>query len=110
MLYDFHKWQNDKRPNTLHATYVIYGIKKKPEQQDGDVEMTDSQMSDDIHAPFSDLVPTYTLSLVNQERLQGEPDGFLTLLETMIDTCQRFSGTIQRSYFHSCLQLGTASS
>ncbi|KAI0429544.1 DNA polymerase subunit Cdc27 [Xylaria sp. FL1042] len=70
MLYDFHKWQNDKRPNTLHATYIIYGTKSRQVQQDEDVEMTDSQMSDATDAPFSDLVPTYTLSLVSQEQLQ----------------------------------------
>lgn len=72
MLYDFHKWQNDKRPGSLHATYIIYGIKSKPAQADGDVEMTDSQVSEDMDAPFSDLVPAYTLSLVRQEQLEGE--------------------------------------
>ncbi|KAH8157050.1 hypothetical protein CIB48_g11195 [Xylaria polymorpha] len=70
MLYDFHKWQNDKRPGSLHATYIIYGIKSKPAQADGDVEMTDSQVSEDMDAPFSDLVPAYTLSLVRQEQLE----------------------------------------
>ncbi|KAI1352443.1 DNA polymerase subunit Cdc27 [Xylaria sp. FL0043] len=70
MLYDFHKWQNDKRPNTLHATYIIYGTKSRQVHQDEDVDMTDSQMSDATDAPFSDLVPTYTLSLVSQEQLQ----------------------------------------
>ncbi|KAI0817046.1 DNA polymerase subunit Cdc27 [Xylaria sp. FL0064] len=70
MLYDFHKWQNDKRPNTLHATYIIYGTKNRQVHRDEDVDMTDSQMSDATDAPFSDLVPTYTLSLVSQEQLQ----------------------------------------
>ncbi|KAI0444307.1 DNA polymerase subunit Cdc27 [Xylaria telfairii] len=70
MLYDFHKWQNDKRPGSLHATYLVYGIKSRPAQPDGDVEMTDSQMSEDVDAPFSDLVPAYTLSLVRQEQLE----------------------------------------
>ncbi|KAI1740194.1 DNA polymerase subunit Cdc27 [Xylaria scruposa] len=70
MLYDFHKWQNDKRPGSLHATYIIYGIKSRAAQPDGDVEMTDSQTSEDIDAPLSDLVPTYTLSLVAQEQLE----------------------------------------
>lgn len=73
MLYDFHKWQNDKRPNTLHATYIVYGTKSRPVQQDQDVEMTDSQTSEAVDAPFSELVPTHTLSLVSQEQLQGEP-------------------------------------
>ncbi|KAI0910856.1 DNA polymerase subunit Cdc27 [Ustulina deusta] len=70
MLYDFHKWQNDKRPNTLHATYIVYGTKSRPVQQDQDVEMTDSQTSEAVDAPFSELVPTHTLSLVSQEQLQ----------------------------------------
>ncbi|TGJ83640.1 hypothetical protein E0Z10_g5129 [Xylaria hypoxylon] len=72
MLYSFHKWQNDKRPGTLHATYIIYGSKSRPVKQDEDVEMTDSQASEAMDAPFSDLVSTYTLSLVSQEQLQGE--------------------------------------
>ncbi|KAI1426649.1 DNA polymerase subunit Cdc27 [Xylaria sp. FL1777] len=70
MLYDFHKWQNDKRPGALHAIYMIYGTKSRPVQQDEDVEMTDSQVSEAMDAPFSDLVPTYSLSLVSQEQLQ----------------------------------------
>ncbi|KAI1185306.1 DNA polymerase subunit Cdc27 [Nemania serpens] len=78
MLYDFHKWQNDKRPDTLHATYIIYGTRNREVRQqngdgDGDVDMSNTQMSedvDDMNAPFSDLVPTYTLSLVSQEQLE----------------------------------------
>ncbi|KAI0967228.1 DNA polymerase subunit Cdc27 [Xylaria arbuscula] len=70
MLYDFHKWQNDIRPNSMYATYIIYGVKSRQSQQDGDVEMTDSQMSEVDGAPFSDLVPTFTMSLVRQEQLQ----------------------------------------
>ncbi|KAI0148317.1 DNA polymerase subunit Cdc27 [Hypoxylon sp. NC0597] len=73
MLYEFHKWQNDKRPKSLHATYIVYGTKKavqKTEEQDGDVEMTDSQNSEELNVPFSDEVPTYTLSLVKEEQLQ----------------------------------------
>lgn len=74
MLYDFHKSQNDKRPGSLHATYLVYGTKKAPvkvEESDGDVKMTDSQSSEEMHVPFSDEVPTYTLSIVKEEQLQG---------------------------------------
>ncbi|KAI0889525.1 DNA polymerase subunit Cdc27 [Annulohypoxylon maeteangense] len=72
MLYEFHKWQNDKRPGSLHATYLVYGSKKleKAEEQDGDVKMTDSQNSEVPHVPFLDDTPTYTLSLVKEEQLQ----------------------------------------
>lgn len=65
MLYDFHKWQNDKRPDTLHATYLVYGTRRKQVEANGDVEMTDSQS--DIGAE----VPSSTLTLVRQEKLQG---------------------------------------
>ncbi|KAK5634071.1 hypothetical protein RRF57_009785 [Xylaria bambusicola] len=70
MLYDFHKRQNDKRPNSLHATYILYGTRSRPGHQDEDVEMTDSPTPEAADAPFSDLVPTFTLSLVRQEQLQ----------------------------------------
>ncbi|KAI0844395.1 DNA polymerase subunit Cdc27 [Daldinia vernicosa] len=73
MLYDFHKWQNDKRPGSLHATYLVYGTKKatvKVEESDGDVKMTDSQDAEEMHVPLSDEVPTYTLSIVKEEQLQ----------------------------------------
>lgn len=64
MLYEFHKWQNDKRPDTLHATYLVYGTRRKQVEENGDVEMTDSQ-SDDTEIPSS------TLTLVREEKLQG---------------------------------------
>ncbi|KAI0398873.1 hypothetical protein F4802DRAFT_591681 [Xylaria palmicola] len=81
MLYDFHKWQNDKRPGSLHATYIVYGTRSsRPAQHDGDVEMassqmtgsqmTGSQMSEDLPPIFSDLVSTYTVALVRQEQLE----------------------------------------
>lgn len=73
MLYEFHKWQNDKRPGSLHATYLVYGTRKKvekAEEQDGDVEMTDSHS--EMRMTFSDEVPTYTLSLIREAQLQGE--------------------------------------
>ncbi|RYP37056.1 hypothetical protein DL767_003119 [Monosporascus sp. MG133] len=72
MLYEFHKWQNDKKPGSLHATYLVYGTMRKVDQRDGDIEMTDSQSSEDDHIPFSDEVPTQTLSLVKEEQLQGK--------------------------------------
>ncbi|KAI4867991.1 DNA polymerase subunit Cdc27 [Hypoxylon rubiginosum] len=71
MLYEFHKWQNDKRPGSLHATYLVYGTRKKvekAEEQDGDVEMTDSHS--EMRMTFSDEVPTYTLSLIREAQLQ----------------------------------------
>ena len=69
MLWDFHKWRNDQRPGTVHATYLVYGTRKQAREQDGDVEMTDSP-PENGH-PFSDNVPARTLTLVKEETLQG---------------------------------------
>jgi DNA polymerase delta subunit 3 len=72
MLYEFHKMQNDKRPGTLHATYLVYGTQRKASEQDGDVEMTDSVSESGV--PFSDEVSTQTMTLVKEEQLQGKPN------------------------------------
>lgn len=73
MLYDFHSWQNGKKPGTVHATYMIYGIKKTLQtnghsQQDEDVEMTSSPPES---APQAEQVPLATLSLVAEGNLTG---------------------------------------
>ncbi|KAK2730255.1 DNA polymerase subunit cdc27 [Colletotrichum kahawae] len=68
MLYEFHRSQNAMRPGTIHATYLIYGIRKVENvQEDGDVEMTSSPP--DVE-PLSDDVVTYSLSLVPGDRLK----------------------------------------
>ncbi|KAJ4419389.1 CDC27 protein [Gnomoniopsis sp. IMI 355080] len=71
MLYDFHSWQNGKKPGTVHATYMIYGTKKIVQtnghsQQDEDVEMTSSPPES---APQTQEVPLKTLSLVAEGNL-----------------------------------------
>jgi len=73
MLFEFHKWQNDKRPGSLHATYLVYGINKPSGNEDGDVGMMSSQMSED-YPPlrFSDEVHTETLTLAREEQLEGK--------------------------------------
>ncbi|KAF4935470.1 DNA polymerase delta subunit 3 [Colletotrichum fructicola] len=68
MLYEFHRSQNAMRPGTIHATYLIYGIRKVENvQEDGDVEMTSSPP--DVE-PLSEDVVTYSLSLVPGDRLK----------------------------------------
>ena len=70
MLYDFHKYQNEQRPGSIHATYLVYGSKTADKAQgDGDVEMTSSMPE---HEPLSEEVPTTTLTIVAEEQLKGE--------------------------------------
>lgn len=76
MLYEFHRNQNAKRPGAVHATYLVYGTKKAADERsaarngaDGDIEMTSSMPEVES---LSDLVPTFTLSLVPEEQLNGQ--------------------------------------
>lgn len=73
MLYEFHAWQNGKRSGSVHATYMLYGIRKIAQtnghsQQDGDVQMTSSPP--DLESAVDDG-PLITLSLVAEESLKG---------------------------------------
>lgn len=73
MLYEFHKSQNGKRPGAVHATYIVYGIKNAETVKngtDGDIEMTSSMP--DVES-FDDVVPTFTLTLIQEENLKGTP-------------------------------------
>jgi DNA polymerase delta subunit 3 len=76
MLYDFHKWQNGKRPGSVHATYLVYGTKKeehggsqpRPSQDDDDVDMMSSMPEPE---ETDDVIPVFTLSLVPEDGLKG---------------------------------------
>lgn len=74
MLFDFHQWQNGKRPGSVHATYLVYGTKKdehaSPQPQtspDGDVEMMSSMPDPEEN---DDVVPVLTLSVVPEDELK----------------------------------------
>lgn len=71
MLYEFHTLQNGKRSGSVHATYMLYGIRKTGQtnghsQQDGDVEMMSSPPVDST----MDGGPVTTLSIVAEENLK----------------------------------------
>ncbi|KXX77115.1 DNA polymerase delta subunit 3 [Madurella mycetomatis] len=62
-----------RNARAVHATYLVYGIKKAADDRsaarngaDGDIEMTSSMPEVES---LSDLVPTFTLSLVPEEQL-----------------------------------------
>ncbi|KAM0418574.1 hypothetical protein ACHAPT_012473 [Fusarium lateritium] len=67
MLYDFHKYQNALRANSVHATYLVYGTRSSDNQEsDGDVEMSSSMPENE---PLSETVPITTLTLAREEEL-----------------------------------------
>ncbi|KAK4651693.1 hypothetical protein QC762_601245 [Podospora pseudocomata] len=64
MLYEFHRTQNAKRPGSVHATYLIYGVKYNTNSQNGgDEDMPDADS-------VTDVVPVYHLHLVTEEKLR----------------------------------------
>ncbi|KAI7786251.1 hypothetical protein LA080_004072 [Diaporthe eres] len=72
MLYEFHNEQNVKRSGSVHATYMLYGIRKNAQtnghsQQDGDVHMTSSPP--ELESAVDDG-PVITLTLVAEESLK----------------------------------------
>lgn len=74
MLYEFHTQQNAKSSGSVHATYMLYGIRKTTQtnghsQQDGDVHMTSSPP--ELESAVDDC-PVITLSLVAEESLKGK--------------------------------------
>lgn len=82
MLYEFHRQQNGKKPGTIHATYLISGIKRKdPEptnvsaEQDGeDTHMQSSPfMNSSMPQPEENTEESEVLSitLVKEENLEG---------------------------------------
>ncbi|POR32349.1 Uncharacterized protein TPAR_07451 [Tolypocladium paradoxum] len=68
MLYDFHKYQNALRADSVRATYLVYGAKSaKSRQENGDVEMSSSMPEPE---PLSEAISTKTLTLVAEQNLQ----------------------------------------
>lgn len=89
MLYDFYHNQNAKKPESIHATYLLSGTKRKEEppangerkkDDDGDNYMQSSLfMGSSILSPVEEqsITPTFVLSII----LVREED-----LESMLDT------------------------
>lgn len=71
MLYDYHKYQNGLRADSVHATYLVFGTKTAEDAQgDGDVEMASSMPEPEA---LSEDAPTATLTIVAEEKLNGRP-------------------------------------
>ena len=93
MLYDFHKQQNAKKPESIHATYLLSGIKREEpatngdtkKDNDGDNYMQSSPiMSSSIPVPEDEqsaaAPPVLSISLVREEDLDRMQDMWLNIL------------------------------
>jgi DNA polymerase delta subunit 3 len=81
MLFDFHQKQNARKPNSIHATYLITGRQRKPEHTNGangkdgmDVDMRSSPFVSSMpepEEPAEEPTKETTIILVREEELQS---------------------------------------
>lgn len=81
ILFEFHCNENAKKPQTVHATYVISGIQKAPEQAptNGHADDEDEMMESSPYLPSSmpnqdassDSIRTTSIVLAREEDLEG---------------------------------------
>lgn len=74
MLFEFHRLQNLKSPNSVFATYLVYGEKVGDAQDLEDVEMG-SNASPTEWESFSDPCQRSALVLVEEGHLKGTCPG-----------------------------------
>jgi DNA polymerase delta subunit 3 len=81
MLYEFHRQQNGKKPGTIHATYLISGIKRTEKSADTKVAKKDGEDEYMQSSPFvNSSIPqadegggassTLTITLTREEDLE----------------------------------------
>ncbi|EPE24354.1 hypothetical protein GLAREA_08206 [Glarea lozoyensis ATCC 20868] len=83
MLYEFHKQQNAKKPQSIHATYLLSGTKRKEEPTDGEAKKDNDGdnymqsspiMSSSMPMPEEDystvIPPVLSITLVREEDLE----------------------------------------
>jgi DNA polymerase delta subunit 3 len=82
MLFDFHRTENAKKPQTVHATYLISGIQKPPQppstnghgahDEDAIMQSSPYMPSSMPNQDAADAVRVTSILLVREEDLQGE--------------------------------------
>jgi DNA polymerase delta subunit 3 len=81
MLFEFHQKQNAKKPNSIHATYLVTGTKRTTKHAKGtngrhgeDVDMRSSPFMSSMpepEEPAEEPVKETTILLVREEELQS---------------------------------------
>ena len=72
MLFEFHESQNAQKPDSVHATYLVYGEKRDDTSNgDEDVEMSSSPPGAEAES-ISESTRALTLTLVEEDKLKGK--------------------------------------
>ncbi|KAE8134411.1 DNA polymerase subunit Cdc27 [Aspergillus pseudotamarii] len=101
MLYDFHRNENSKRPQSVNATYIVTGVQKAPapatnghingEENGGDVFPSSPYLSSSMPNQDSvpDTVPTASVLLVREEDLEDAKSTFESISSIYIYSLQQ---------------------
>jgi hypothetical protein len=88
MLHEFHRKQNLKQPDSVHATYLLTGYRPLPQvtpetanNGEGDIPMEWSPFNATQKSRQSSEVPVKTILVVPQEELEGKHSNSYQLTE-----------------------------
>ncbi|KAH0279131.1 hypothetical protein KCU91_g1958, partial [Aureobasidium melanogenum] len=93
MLYDFHRSQNKKQPNSLHATYLITGTQSlRPQQAENDTLESQDASDKTLHTSPAHQSPTAyqatSLLLVDEDNLESARSTFDHVLSIHVYSIQ----------------------
>ncbi len=103
MLFNFHHQESSKKSGSVHATYLISGIRRPPEpaavngnhEKDGDDDYMQSSpfMSSSMpnQEEATEIIPTRCITLVKEENLEGRTD--IKMLHKMLLLSETKMGT-----------------
>ena len=80
MLYEFHEHENKKKPQSVHATYLLSGTKKRPQT----APVTNGHTNGLVHEPMpSSSPPPFTSSMLEPSE-HGSQHGAEEVLEVPV--------------------------
>ena len=77
MLHDFHAHENEKKPGSIHATYLLAGVKKPdapPARMNGHTNGQKLDAKDDTDEPMPSSPPPFTSSGLESSQDEGNVD------------------------------------
>jgi DNA polymerase delta subunit 3 len=100
MLFEFHKRQNAKKPNSVHATYLVTGIPRRIEPTNG-VNGRDGEDTDMRSSPFMSSMPEAAESEESDYNSQSDDENTAAprgVKETQIVLVRE--GELEGAYWH----------
>ncbi|KAK6008028.1 hypothetical protein QM012_004842 [Aureobasidium pullulans] len=88
MLYDFHRSQNKKQPNSVHATYLVTGTHPLPPQQAESLDASDKTLQTSPAHQTPSAYRATSLLLVDQDDLDSAKSTFDDVLSIHIYSIQ----------------------